>query len=387
MVSGKENKTCGEGAPLSGLGVFHIDPEKSWRGGQQQAAYLHEGLVARGIPSWVICRPGSPFETYLRSRDLPCLPIAMRNEGDFWAGRQIARAARARGVSILHLHSAHALAIGLWASLFNKELRLVGVRRVAMPIRKNRLSRYKYTTPRMTRLVAVSEAIRQVMIADGIAPERIATIHSGVDLHRRIREKPSDGFRKSVGLPEDHLIIGVVAALTVEKGYPTLLEAAAKVLRDHDKVTFCALGEGADRESLLQRADALGLGDRFRFMGFRRDVGAFLHLFDVFAMASHLEGLGTSILDAQSLGLPVLASRVGGIPEIIEDGVNGLLVEAGNVQEFSDRLIRLVDDPNLRIRLGRKGLESVSNFSIDRTVEKNIALYYSILEKKGLAGL
>lgn len=383
MVSGKENNTCDAGAPFSGLGVFHIDPEKSWRGGQQQAAYLHEGLVARGIPSWVICRPGSPFETYLRARDLPCLPIAMRNEGDFWAGRQIARAAGMRGVSILHLHSAHALAIGLWASLFNKELRLVGVRRVAMPIRKNRLSRYKYTTPRMTRLVAVSEAIRQVMIADGIAPERIATIHSGVDLQRRLRERPGDGFRRSVGLPEDHLVIGMVAALTVEKGYPTLLEAAAKVLRDHDKVTFCALGEGADREALLQRADALGLGDRFRFMGFRRDVGAFLHLFDVFAMASHLEGLGTSILDAQSVGLPVLASRVGGIPEIVEDGVSGLLAEARNPDDFAAKLARLIEDPDLRNTLGRGALASVKDFSIEKTVDRNIALYRDLLGAEG----
>jgi len=363
-------------------GVFHIDPEKSWRGGQQQAAYLHEGLVARGFPSWVVCRPGFPFEVYLQAKGLPHLSIAMRNEGDFIAGWQIAKAARDRNVSILHLHSAHALAIGLWASLFNKKLRLIGARRVALPIRKNFLSRYKYTSPRMTHHVAISEAIRQVMIADGIAPERITTIHSGVDTQRLVLEKPADDFRKQNGIPEDHLVVGMVAALTVEKGYPTLLEAAAEVLKTHDKVTFCALGEGNDREALLRQADGLGLGTRFRFMGFRKDVGAFLNIFDMFVLASHMEGLGTSILDAQSVGLPVLASRVGGIPEVIEDGVSGLLAEAGNVADFAAHLSRLIDDPALREALGAEALASVKSFSIERTVEKNIALYHAILENE-----
>ncbi|BCS99326.1 glycosyl transferase [Desulfoluna limicola] len=364
-------------------GVFHIDPEKSWRGGQQQAAYLHEGLIARGIPSWVVCRPDSPFEAYLKSKGLPCLPIPMRNEGDIFAGWRIAKAAREHNVSILHLHSAHALAIGLWASLFNRALKLVGVRRVAVPIRKNRFSRYKYNSPRMTCHVAISEAIRQVMIGDGIAPGRITTIHSGVDTRRLLLEKPEVDFRKTIGVPDDHLIIGMVAALTAEKGYPTLLMAAADVLRDHDKVTFCALGDGSGRESLLEQAEALGLGDRFRFMGFREDVGSFLHTFDVFVLASLMEGLGTSILDAQSVGLPVIASRVGGIPEVVEDGVTGLLAEPGNAEDFAGKLSRLIADPGLRLRLGENALASVTSFSIEKTVEKNVELYHSILEGEG----
>ncbi len=360
-------------------GVFHIDPEKSWRGGQQQVAYLHEGLVAQGVPSWVICRPGAPFEAYLKSKGLPHLSITMRNEGDFFAGWQIARAARERGVSILHLHSAHAVALGLWASLFNRELKLIGVRRVARPIRKHGLSRYKYTSPRITRHVAISDAIAKVMVADGISPQRITTIYSGVDIHRLARERPGENFRHGLGIPKDHLIIGMVAALTAEKGYPTLLEAAATVLKNHDKVTFCALGEGCDGERLRSQARDLKLGDRFRFMGFRRDVGAFLHIFDIFVLASHMEGLGTSILDAQSLGLPVVASRVGGIPEIIEDGVSGLLAESQNSGDFASKLSRLLDDPSLRDTLGKGAFASVKNFSIEATVEKNRSLYREVM--------
>lgn len=364
---------------LDGLKVFHIDPEKGWRGGQQQAAYLHEGLVARGIPSWVVCRPGAPFETYLKSHGLPYLSIPMRNEGDFIAGWKIAQAAKAHGVSILHLHSAHALAIGLWASLFNKSLRLIGVRRVDFPIRKNRLSRFKYMTPRMTRHVAISNKIREVMVSDGIAPERITTIHSGVDIHRFDNIQPPEGFLRECGIPEDHLVVGTVAALAGHKDYPTLLKSAAQVVKKYDKVTFCALGDGPDEESVHRQATELGLGDRFRFMGYRKDVGEFLKSFNVFILASHMEGLGTSILDAQAVGLPVVASRAGGIPEIVEDGVSGLLAEAKNPDDFAAKLSRLIDDSELRETLGKGGLESVKNFSIERTVEKNLALYHDIL--------
>jgi len=231
----------------------------------------------------------------------------------------------------------------------------------------------------MTHHVAISDAIRRVMLADGIAADRITTIHSGVDTNRLILEKPQNEFRKTIGIPDDHLVIGMVAALTAEKGYPTILKAAAEVLRNHDRVTFCALGDGSGRDALFRQAEALGLGDKFRFMGFREDVGAFFHIFDVFVLASHMEGLGTSILDAHSVGLPVLASRVGGIPEIIEDGENGLLADAGNAQGFADKLSHLIDDSDLREKLGRNALESVKRFSIKETVEKNIALYHDIL--------
>jgi glycosyltransferase involved in cell wall biosynthesis len=200
-----------------------------------------------------------------------------------------------------------------------------------------------------------------------------------VDTQRLAQKTPRNDFRKSIGIPEDHLIVGIVAALTPEKGYPTLLAAAAEVLSKHDKVTFCALGDGSGKEELLRQVDELGLGDRFRFMGFRKDVGAFLHIFDIFVLASHMEGLGTSILDAQSVGLPVLASRVGGIPEIIEDGVSGLLAEAGNLNDFARQLSRLIDQPALRKQLGQGGLASVKKFSIEQTVEKTIALYHEIL--------
>lgn len=174
----------------------------------------------------------------------------MRNERDFFARCQIARAARDHNVSILHLHSAHALVIVLWASLFNSALKLVRVIRVrvTVSIRKNRFSRYKYNSVRMTRHVAISEAIRQVMIEDDIATERITMITGGgykkadfgetavlYSLNYRDSRRPPDYWDRS--------------GPDFGERIPPILQAAAEVLKTHDKVTFFALGDGSGRES------------------------------------------------------------------------------------------------------------------------------------------
>lgn len=361
------------------LRVFHIDPEKSWRGGQRQVGYLHEGLLRRGYASWVVCRPGYPFEAWLKQKNMPFLPVPMRNEADFLSGRAIALEAKKRDVSILHLHSSHALSLGLWASFFAPELKLIGVRRVALPIKKSQLSRFKYTSKRISCHVAISEAIREIMIADGIDSNCIKTIHSGIDIGRMQTSSTPDDYGIEGVFSKGRIVVGIVAALTREKGYHTLIDAASKVLKRHDNVVFCAVGDGADRTSLEELVKNYGIEKSFHFVGFQKDVGAFLNAFDIFVLPSKNEGLGTSILDAQSVGLPVLASGVGGIPEVIDDGVNGILASSGDVDGFAESLNQLIENETLRKRLGKNALASVKNFSIEKTVDKTIDLYHEVL--------
>jgi glycosyltransferase involved in cell wall biosynthesis len=356
-------------------GILHVETERGWRGGQQQAAYLHAGLVARGLRSVMACRPGSAMARRMADAGLPCVTVPMRGELDVLAGWRLARLAQRHGAGILHLHSAHAVTLGLWASLFRPRLALVAVRRVEFPLGNHPLSRLKNRSRRLTRYVAISHAISDVMIRGGVAPERITVIHSGVDPHRFDGRPAADEARRELAIPADHHLVGTVAALTPDKDYPTLLRAAAAVITERPDVTFCALGEGAERQMLEAMAAQLGLGDRFRFLGFRKDVGAVLGALDVFVLTSSLEGLGTSVLDALAVGLPVVASRTGGIPEMIDDGRTGLLVTPGDAGGFAQRIIALLDDPEHRRRLGAAAGEVVERFSIENTVARNIALY------------
>lgn len=364
---------------VSEIRVLHVDSERGWRGGQQQAAYLFERMHAMGCHTAMVSRPGSAMESWCRERDLPFYPVSMHGELDVSAGYRIARLCRKQGFTVLHLHSAHALATGLWTKLFFKNLRLVAVRRVDFPIKKNRFSRFKYTTDLLDRIVCISHGIRNVLLAGGLEEHRLVTIHSGVDLKRFEAVSVSEDFRKELNIPEGHLVVGTVAALASHKDYPNFLRAAARIVETHDLVTFCAVGDGPDEKTIHDLARELGLERRVIFTGFRKDVGRFLKIFDVFVLASNLEGLGTSILDAQALGIPVVACRTGGIPEAVYDDDNGILVPPGDSDALAQAIADLLDHPEKRTRMGSRALETVRNFSIETTVEKNLDLYRQLL--------
>jgi glycosyltransferase involved in cell wall biosynthesis len=360
-------------------GVLHIDTERTWRGGQQQVAWLLEGLLARRCRTALACPAGSILDERGRARGWPLHTLPMRGELDLAAGRRIARIARAGGFSVLHAHSGHALALGLWARLFARGLRLVASRRVDFPIRGHALSRFKYANSLLDRIVCISSAVREQLVADGVPAGKLVVIPSGVDTRRFAGVRPPPHFRRSLGIPNGHLAIGTVAALADHKDYPNLLRAARLVLDLEPDVTFVAVGDGPLRAELAGLADRLGLGRRFLFEGFREDVGRYLKTFDVFVLASKTEGLGTSVLDAQALGLPVVACRAGGIPEIVTDRDTGLLVPPGDPQALAGALLELIRDPGLRVALGARARKAAAEHDVARTVEAHLALYRSLV--------
>lgn len=359
-------------------GVLHIDSERTWRGGQQQAAWLIEGLLSRGWPTALVCPRGSVLAERGRARGWPVHELAMRGELDIGAGRRIAALARGAGLPILHAHASHALALGLWARLFDRRLRLVASRRVDFPVGGHFLSRLKYSSGVLDRIVCISDAIRGQLVADGVPPAKLAVIPSGVDTRRFAGVRPPPGFRRSLGIPNGHLVVGTVAALADHKDYPTLLRAARLFLERSPDATFVAVGDGPLGDRLAALARELGLGRRFLFMGFREDVGSFLKTFDIFVLASKQEGMGTSVLDAQALGLPVVACRAGGIPEIVADRETGLLVPPGDPEALAASLLELAGDPALRAALGEHARRAAATHDVGRTVEAHLALYREV---------
>ncbi|MBD3290493.1 glycosyltransferase [candidate division KSB1 bacterium] len=361
--------------------ILHIDTGKAWRGGQQQVAYLFEGMLEKGLDTALVCQPDSELENYCKERTLPYFPLRMRGEIDIIAGLRIALLCRKLRFRILHLHTAHAMAIGLFAKLFYPTLKLIAVRRVDFHINKNLLSQLKYKTRLLDVIVCISDGIKKVLLEDGLPAEKLITIHSGIDKYKfKHLELPPD-FRQQLGIPEQDVVVGTIAAIAGHKDYPNLLKTARIVLDKRENVTFCAVGEGPDEKQVFGLARDLQLGDRFIFTGFRKDLGSFLKMFDIFVLASKKEGLGTSILDAQAMGLPVVGCDTGGIPEAVKHEQNGLLVPPRNEQALADALLRLIDDSQLREQLGQTGRKTVEQFSIERTIKKNLKLYQKLHEE------
>jgi L-malate glycosyltransferase len=361
-----------------GPGVLHIDSERAWRGCQQQAAWLLEGMLARDWPAALVCPPGSMLEERGRARSWPVHAVAMRGVLDFAAGRRIARVARAENMTVLHAHSVRALALGLWARLSDRRLRLVASHRVDSPIHDHFLGRRMYSNRFLERIICVSEAVRAQFIAEGVPAAGLAVIPSGVDTRRFAGVRPQPHFRRSLGVPSGHLVIGTVAAHAERNDYPTLLRAARLVLDKEPDISFVAVGDGPLHQEIAELARSLALGKRFLFLGFREDVGCCLKVFDIFASAAGTEGAESSVLDAQALGLPVAVSRSGCMPDIVIDRETGLLVPPGDPAALAAALLELAHDPALRDALGARAKKSVQERDVSRTVEKHLELYRSL---------
>lgn len=359
--------------------VLHIDAAKEWRGGQQQVVYLCEKMIDMGFKSEIVCQPDSELKAFCLTNKLPFYALPMRNELDIIAAFRISRYAKQNQYKILHLHSAHALSIGLLARLFCFRLKLIAARRVDFSVRKPLFGAIKYNNFFIDKIICISDQIRKVLVNDGVTENKMITIHSGVDLHKFNSISVSKTLRQELNIPENHLIVGTVAALAGHKDYPNLLYAAKKTIEKFDNVTFCAVGDGPDKDKIFNLAENLQLGSRFIFCGFRKDVGKFLKMFDIFVLASRKEGLGTSLLDAQSVGLPIVATKAGGIPEAVYNNGNGLLVPPSNPDALAQAIIDLINSKDKRIKFGQRAKNNVQKFDINQTVNKTIKLYRELL--------
>jgi glycosyltransferase involved in cell wall biosynthesis len=303
----------------------------------------------------------------------------MKSEIDVYAAYKISKFCKKNDIKILHLHTAHALSIGLLTKLFMKSLKLIGVRRVDFHI-NNKISKFlKYNNPSLDRIICISNGIRAVLLGDGVKSYKLCTIHSGIDTHKFDEIKKDTQFRSTYNIPENDVIVGTVAAIVDHKDYPNLLKAAKIVLEKKDNITFIALGEGELENDMKKMAKEFKILNKFHFLGFKKNIGPILKNFSLFVMPSKWEGLGTSILDAQAAGIPVIATHTGGIPEIIKHNKNGLLISPRNSKELANSILFLSENKNLRTKLSQGAREFVRDFNISKTVQNNIVLYKELL--------
>jgi glycosyltransferase involved in cell wall biosynthesis len=244
-------------------------------------------------------------------------------------------------------------------------------------------------SPRIDHLIAVSQAIVRKIEDEGRMGPPVTLIYNGVDLDRYDHQEPCCTLREEYGLPESGPIVGVVARLEPEKGHPTLLEAWPTVLASQQDATLLVVGEGSRREALEAQAAELDLGPRVVFTGRRDDVPAVTAALDVAVLPSYREAQGLSILEAMALSRPVVASAVGGIPEMIDDGVTGLLVPPRDAPALAEAILRLLADHPLADTLARAAHDLVhERFCVELMVRAIESIYDEAASGwRGLEGL
>lgn len=232
------------------------------------------------------------------------------------------------------------------------------------------------------RIIAVSDQIRMELLGDGIRESNIITIANAVE--NSLGEDEIAALRiekrRQLAISKGEIIIGYVGRLSGEKGIEYLIKAGAILRGKNKSFKICIIGDGKERKELEKVSSKMGLEDFILFTGFLSDVERWYPAFDVFVLPSLTEGTPMALLEAMSHGLPVIASKVGGVPDIVKSGTNGLLVRPGNAPEIADAIYMLYEDENLRLKLGREALATVQiQYSVEQWIKKIEAEYRRIV--------
>lgn len=365
--------------PAIKMTTIHVSTETGWRGGEKQVKLLTDGLMARGHKCIVLCPQDSPL---FRDRNQAGVaqPLRFWGELDVLAAYSLAQLARKNHAHLIHAHTSHAHSLAWIASAW-AHIPFVVSRRVDFPVGGNRLSRRKYFSARV-RYIAISEAVKRVLIRSGISENRICVVRSGVDAERQpFRGGARDETAaRALGSEPGELLILNVAALTDHKDQATLLHAMALLREEHRRVRLVIAGSGELESELKQLAAELGIAEHVLFAGYVSDLKPLYRAADLFVMSSHMEGLCTSIIDAMLAGVPVVATRAGGIPELVTHDETGLLAPPRNPEALASAISDLLDAPERGAQMAAAARENMlSNFTADGMVEGTMAAYKRIL--------
>jgi glycosyltransferase involved in cell wall biosynthesis len=320
-----------------------------------------------GVEQTVVTARGGELARRLRQDGLRVHEVAWRAGLDPRALLALVAEVR-RPEALLHAHDAHAVTLGGAAARLARRPYVV-TRRVDFHLR-----RPGYWA-RATRVIAISRAVAEVLAEDGIAPARVVVIHSGIAVDE-LRRSPRLGVREQLGLAPGSLVAANVAALVGHKDHATLLRTAALLAGRFPTLHWVVAGDGPERASLERLRTELGLDGRVHLLGRLADPARLIADADVFVMSSRQEGLGTTVLDAMALGIPVASTTAGGLPEMLQSGA-GALAPPSRPEELATAVARLLDDPAFARATAARATVEVERFSAQRMAEAVRQVYRS----------
>jgi len=360
----------------SRLSFLFIDSERRWRGGQAQLITLLEGLHRRDHTIHLVCFPKTSLEERAVQLGISVYPIAIWSEMGLISLVRLFFKIRKIRPDILAFNTPKPILMGTLAARFAPVGAAIVFRRVSFPLRNNFTSRLKYTWG-LDCIVAISRSIKLQLQAGGIPESLVDIIYEGIDLNPYPTEVRSEKHQKSA-----HITVGTVSHLSSEKGLNYLIEAASLIPDVAQRIRFIIVGEGNCRRELEELVHEKGLDNCFQFLGFRADSHLMMKDFDLFVLPSLSEGLPSAIMEAMANSLPVVGSDVGGIPELIENGHNGLLVPPADPEKLARAIQQLAEDSETLTRMGDRGRQRVEEkFTLERKIEETENLCHTLLGK------
>lgn len=370
-------------------------------------AYLSAGLRERGYGTTLVAgslaRGEESMAFVAQDLGVPVIRLSALKRDisplrDAMSVIRLANLIRVQRPHILHTHTAKAGAIGRLAAILAGDARPPIVvhtyhghvlRGYFDPVRANAFRLIERWLAKMTTtLIAVSPQVRDDLVRLGVAPtEKFAVVRLGVELDERI---PADQngrgeTRRVLGIPPERFMVGWVGRMTGIKRTDDVLLAVRKLRERGVDACLCMVGDGPDRDHVEQRAHDLGIVENCLFLGYQEEVSPYFAAFDAMVLPSANEGTPVTAIEALAACRPVVATRVGGVPDVVRDGEDGFLVEPGDVDALADRLAALAADPELRARMGAAGrLRVLPRYAVDRLVTDMDRLYRELLAARGI---
>jgi glycosyltransferase involved in cell wall biosynthesis len=367
-------------APEGKRNVLHVIAAYALGGAEKHLLDVLDGLNRTRFDVFVAL-PEGDLARNLDTRGVRNERVPLRGVWDLWALVRLFRCMRQEKPDVVHTHDPRASVFGRMAA------RWAGVPMILSTVHTSPVCRehigelrnrmYMWADQRTARwnryIVAVSEAVRRELIQGvGVDAEKVLTLHPGIRL---------DAFRRTYDggslAPRASLNMGIVGRLEPEKGHELVLSAMPEILRRSSApVTLYILGEGSRRQALLDMVNAWDLSSHVVFLGYVKDVRSSLEQLDLVVSASTREGWGIALIEAMAMGLPVVAPRTGGIPEMIEDGVTGILFSPGDAHALAGAVVDLLKDRTRVRRMGAAARCAVKKrFDVDGTVKALEAIY------------
>ena len=358
--------------------VLHFSSAQTWRGGEQQIAYLFEELEKLEVQQWIFCRSGSELAAHCLFHNWPHFTYWKGFSTNPIIGFQLKKICIQLNVDLVHLHDSHSHTFAYMSALIGNQIPYVLSRRVDFPVKKSILSRKKYNHPSIKKIISVSHKV-QAILAPAISDQtKLEVVHSGIDLSR-FKYKKTGILRKEFGIPPMASIIANVAAIAPHKDYYTFVDTAAILLKKQEHLHFFIIGaDGGEKVAIQNYIIQKGLDPYIQLIGFRKDIPEILPEVDVFFFTSKEEGLGTSVLDALACGVPVVATDAGGIPEMITHQHNGLLAPVGDSQLLAEYVEIVLSQEELTRKFIENGKTVAQSFDKAETAKKTYGIYRHI---------
>jgi len=357
------------------MNILHISTPLSWRGGEQQLMYLYAEFKKKGLNQYVLCPFNSQLYKLFPDKE-KCITYKKKIFSDLFTAKTISCICKKNKINLIHTHDAHAHTKAILAALiFGNTTPIVVHRRVDFPVKKTFISKMKYNHRCIIAIICVSEAIKKIILPDIINKDKVHVVHSGIDLKRFPFQQKTGKLKKLLKIDDPIKIIGNTSALAPHKDYYTFVDTVSLITSQRNDVHFVIIGEGPLEKEIKNYVDIKNLSSYISFLGFRKDVAELLPDFDIFLVTSKTEGLGTSILDAFACKVPVVATQAGGIPELIENNVTGLLSEIGNPSQLSQQIGLVIANDKQRETLTENAFNKLQFFSKEATAEKILRIY------------